>query len=75
VAILGATLVITAPAARAGTPLAAAQSLCDVVGGTFATEVFGGQSHSTCTLTLRDGVHRIHYTEGLVTGSDLVPER
>jgi hypothetical protein len=61
---------MSAPVAQAVTPLAADQFVCDTLGGTFTTEVFGGQTHSTCTFTLANGTHHLHYENGLFTGSD-----
>ncbi|MGX9792636.1 hypothetical protein [Mycobacterium sp. MMS18-G62] len=70
-AIASAALVtLTAPAAQAVTPLAADQSFCQLIGGTFTTEVFGGQSHSTCTFNVATATHHLRYENGLFTGSD-----
>ncbi len=67
---LAALVSVTAPAAQAVTPLAADQTVCKVLGGAFTTEVFGGQTTSTCTFTLADGTHHLRYENGLFTGSD-----
>jgi hypothetical protein len=64
----GAMLTLTAPAAQAHTPLAAAHDFCDVIGGCFTTEVFGGQTHSTCTLG--DGAHHFYYSNGEFRSAD-----
>ena len=61
---------MAAPAAQAVTPLAADQVVCKTLGGTFTTEVFGGQTRSTCTFTVAGDTHRLHYENGLFTGSD-----
>jgi hypothetical protein len=70
-AIGAATLVgLTAPAAQAATPLAIDQSFCQALDGNFTTEVFGGQTRSTCTFALADVTHHFYYENGLFTGSD-----
>jgi hypothetical protein len=66
----GALLTLTAPAAQADTLLTADQNFCQGIGGTFTTEVFGGQTHSTCTFTLADTTHQIRYHDGLFDGSN-----
>jgi hypothetical protein len=63
-------IAVTAPAAQAVTPLAADQVFCKTLGGTFTTDVFGGQTRSTCTFTLAGATHYLHYQNGLFTGSD-----
>lgn len=66
---VGAALAMTAPAASAHT-LGADERFCDIVDGTFATEVFGGQTHSTCTFTVGDDTHHFYFADGRFTGSD-----
>ncbi len=61
---------LTAPAAQAATPLAIDQTFCQALSGNFTTEVFGGQTHSTCTFTITDVTHHFYYENGLFTGSD-----
>jgi hypothetical protein len=61
-------LTLTAPAAQAHTPLAAAHDFCDVIGGSFTTEVFGGPSNSTCTFG--DGTHHFYYSNGEFRSAD-----
>jgi hypothetical protein len=48
--------------------LAAAHDFCDVIGGSFTTEVFGGQTNSTCTFG--DGVHHFYYSNGEFRSAD-----
>ena len=69
-AAVAALVAVTAPTAQAVTPLAADQIVCNTLSGTFTTEVFGGQTHSTCTFTLAGGTHHLFYKNGLFTGSD-----
>ena len=70
-AIAAAALVgLTAPAAQAATPLVIDQTFCQALDGNFTTEVFGGQTHSTCTFTLADVTHHFYYENGRFTGSD-----
>jgi hypothetical protein len=70
-ALAAAALVgMMAPAAQATTPLAVDQTFCRAIGGSFTTEVFGGQTHSTCTFALADDTHRLYYADGTFTGSD-----
>jgi hypothetical protein len=71
-AIAAAALVtLTAAAAQATTtPLAVDQTFCQALRGSFTSEVFGGQTNSTCTFTVADGTHHLHYENGLFTGSD-----
>jgi hypothetical protein len=69
--IAAAALVgITAPAAQATAPLAVDQTFCQALRGSFTTEVFGGQTHSTCTFTFADDTHHLYYADGSFTGSD-----
>jgi hypothetical protein len=70
-AVAAAALVgIAAPAAQATTPLALDQTFCQALRGSFTTEVFGGQTHSTCTFTIADDTHHLYYSDGSFTGSD-----
>jgi len=39
-----------------------ARNFCDVIGGSFTTELFGGQTHSTCMFG--DGTHHFYYSNG-----------
>ena len=66
---IGATLAMTAPAASAHT-LNDDQRFCEIVDGTFTTEVFGGQTHSTCAFAIGDDTHHFYYEDGRFTGSD-----
>jgi len=68
VATAATMLTLTAPAAQAHTPLAAAHDFCDVIGGSFTTEVFGGQTNSTCTFG--DGAHHFYYSNGEFSSAD-----
>lgn len=61
---------LTAPAAQATTPLAVDQTFCQAIRGSFTTEVFGGQTHSTCTFTIANDTHHLYYAGGSFTGSD-----
>ena len=61
---------LTAPSAQATTPLAVDQTICNALRGSFTTEVFGGQTHSTCTFVLANATHHLHYENGQFTGSD-----
>jgi hypothetical protein len=67
---LGALITLTAPAAQADTHLAADQSFCGAIGGTFSTDIFGGQTHSTCTFTFADTTHHLFYNDGVIDGSN-----
>ena len=70
-AVATAALVgMMAPAAQATTPLAVDQTFCQAIGGSFTTDVFGGQTHSTCTFTLAHDTHHLYYADGTFTGSD-----
>ena len=70
-AVAAAALVgSTAPAAQATTPLALDQTFCQAIGGSFTTDVFGGQTHSACTFTIADGTHHLYYANGSFTGSN-----
>ena len=66
---LSAALTMTAPTASAHT-LGDDQRFCTVIDGTFTTEVFGGQTHSTCTFTVGDDTHHFYYSDGEFTGAD-----
>lgn len=61
-------MVLTASAAQAQTLLGAAHDFCDVIGGSFTTEVFGGQTQSTCTYG--DGAHHFYYSNGEFRSAD-----
>jgi hypothetical protein len=37
-----------------------ARNFCDVIGGSFTAEVFGGQTHFTCMFG--DGTHHFYYS-------------
>lgn len=65
---VGALLTLTAPTAQARTPLATAHDFCEVIGGSFTTEVFGGQTQSTCTFA--DGAHHFYYSNGELRSAD-----
>jgi hypothetical protein len=67
-AAAGAILTLSAPAAQAETPSAAAHDFCNVIGGSFTTAVFGGQTHSTCTFS--DAAHHLYYSNGEYRGAD-----
>jgi hypothetical protein len=67
---VGALLTLTAPAAQADTHLADDQGFCRVIGGTFSTEIFGGQTHSTCSFTFADATHHLVYRDGVFDGSN-----
>ena len=70
-AVAAAALVgMTSPAAQATTPLAVDQTFCQAIRGSFSTDVFGGQTHSTCTFTFADVTHHLFYADGSFTGSD-----
>ena len=70
VAAVAVLVAVTAPTAQAVTPLAADQVFCKTLGGAFTTEVFGGQTRSTCTFTVAGDTHHLRYENGLFTGSD-----
>ena len=63
-------LLLSAPAAQAGTDLGADQHLCKALDGTFVTEVFGGQTHSTCTFDIVGYQHHLYYTDGQFSSSN-----
>ena len=67
---LGALVTLTAPVVQAETHLADDQSFWQAIGGTFSTEIFGGQTNSTCTFRLFDTTHHIFYRDGLFDGSN-----
>jgi hypothetical protein len=48
--------------------LAAAHDFRDVIGGSFTTEVFGGQTHSTCTFG--NGEHHFYCSDGEFRNAD-----
>jgi hypothetical protein len=72
-AIAAGAIALT-PAVANATPIHARpalgedQGFCHFIGGTFTTEIFGGTTHSTCSLA--DGNHHLYYTDGDFTGSD-----
>jgi hypothetical protein len=65
---VGAIVTATAPMAQAESSLARDQNLCNVIGGTFTTEIFGGQTHSTCTFA--NGYHHLYYANGEFRSAD-----
>jgi len=67
---VGALLTLTAPTAQADAHLTDDQSFCRAIDGTFSTEIFGGQTHSTCTFTFADTTHHLVYRDGVFDGSN-----
>jgi hypothetical protein len=64
----GESVVLPAPAAQAQTLLGAAHDFCDVIGGSFTTEAFHGQTQSTCTFGY--GAHHFYYSNGEFRSAD-----